>query len=129
MTNSPSLSTAVCLMNLFCGYLTILSSLPGNIEGFDARHASSLSYYRLVIAGNDGTLCIWDLSTVSFSTDSPKLLYRTGKKSYHTSGIFCMDTTANTAATSCNSNWNINADNNAMICTGSKDKSVIVTRR
>ena len=46
MTNSPSLSTAVCLMHLFCGYLTILSSLPGNIEGFDARHASSLSYYR-----------------------------------------------------------------------------------
>jgi WD40 repeat protein len=71
---------------------------------------------RLVTAGNDGTICLWDLSTVSISTGIPKLLHRTGK-SLHTSGIFCMDVTSYT-----NNNYN-----DLMICTGSKDKSIAIS--
>ena len=63
---------------------------------------------RLLTAGNDGTVCLWDLSTVSSATGAPKLLHRTDK-SYHSSGIFCMGVS------------------NANICTGSKDKSIAVS--
>lgn len=63
---------------------------------------------RLLTSGNDGTVCLWDLSTVSSATGAPKLLQRTDK-SYHSSGIFCM------------------AVSNANICTGSKDKSIAVS--
>jgi hypothetical protein len=50
---------------------------------------------RLITAGNDGTVCLWDLSTASLSTGAPKLLHRTGK-AYHSSGIFCMDVSSST---------------------------------
>jgi len=84
----------------------------------------------LITAGNDGTVCLWDLSTVSFSTGAPKLLHRTGK-AYHSSGIFCMDvssSTYNNTNTDRNSDININSNSsNTMICTGSKDKSVAVS--
>ena len=72
---------------------------------------------RLVTAGNDGTVCLWDLSTVSSSTRAPKLLYRTGKE-YHSSGIFCMDVLS--------SSMNRNSSE-VMICSGSKDKSIVVS--
>ncbi len=71
---------------------------------------------RLLTAGNDGTVCLWDLSCVSATTGCPKLLHRTDK-SYHSSGIFCMDISANNSSSSSSS----------MICTGSKDKSVAVS--
>ena len=75
---------------------------------------------RLVTAGNDGTVCLWDLSTVSISTGIPKLLNRTGK-ALHTSGIFCMDVT-NYDRSYANNNYN-----DLMICTGSKDKSIAIS--
>ena len=74
---------------------------------------------RLLTAGNDGTVCLWDLSTVSFSTGAPKLLHRTGK-SHHSSGIFCMDTSFPVGN-------NPSSSSEVVICTGSKDKSVVVT--
>jgi hypothetical protein len=75
---------------------------------------------RLVTAGNDGTVCLWDLSTVSISTGIPKLLNRTGK-ALHTSGIFCMDVTDYDRSYA-NNNYN-----DLMICTGSKDKSIAIS--
>jgi hypothetical protein len=85
---------------------------------------------RLVSAGNDGTVCLWDLSTVSYSTGEPKLLHRTGK-SYHGSGIFCMNISSSslfpTSSSSDGSNRNNENSSDVMICTGSKDKSVAVS--
>jgi WD40 repeat protein len=71
---------------------------------------SKSSPQTLITAGNDGTVCIWDLQNVSSSSGVPKLIDRTGKE-LHTSGIFCMDV-ANSTST------------DTMVCTGSKDKTV-----
>ena len=47
---------------------------------------------RLLSAGNDGTVCLWDLTTVSVTNGIPKLLHQTSTKGQlHSSGIFCMD--------------------------------------
>ena len=80
----------------------------------DAKFLSSSTQTpsRLLTAGNDGTVCLWDLSTVSASTGAPKLMQRTDK-SYHSSGIFCMDVSS--------------TESSSMICTGSKDKTVAVS--
>ena len=70
---------------------------------------------RLLTAGNDGTVCHWDLSTTSLTTGAPRLLHQTNK-SLHVSGIFSMDVKAQQQQEDC---W---------IVTGSKDKSIAVTK-
>ena len=67
---------------------------------------------RLVTAGNDGTVCLWDLSSTSLTTGAPRLSHRTNK-SLHSSGIFSMDV-------------KIQQDD-CLIVTGSKDKSIAVS--
>ena len=67
---------------------------------------------RLLSAANDGSVCLWDLSTVSSLNGSPKMLCRTGKE-LHRSGIFAMDVDVGQTQTH--------------IATGSKDKTVAVT--
>ena len=67
---------------------------------------------RLLSAANDGSVCLWDLSTVSSLNGSPKLLCRTGKE-LHRSGIFAMDVDIGQKQT--------------YVATGSKDKTVAVT--
>jgi WD40 repeat protein len=68
---------------------------------------------RLLSAANDGSVALWDLSTVSSLNGSPKLLCRTGKE-LHRSGIFAMDV-------------DINGQKETYVATGSKDKTVAVT--
>lgn len=68
---------------------------------------------RLLTAGNDGTVCHWDLSTTSLTTGAPRLIHQTNK-SLHTSGIFSMDVKAQ--------------DKDCLIVTGSKDKSIAVSK-
>ena len=67
---------------------------------------------RLLSAANDGSVCLWDLSTVSSLNGSPKLLCRTGKE-LHRSGIFAMDVDV--------------GQHQIHVATGSKDKTVAVT--
>ena len=67
---------------------------------------------RLLSAANDGSVCLWDLSTVSSLNGSPKLLCRTGKE-LHRSGIFAMDVDV--------------GQHHTHVATGSKDKTVAVT--
>jgi hypothetical protein len=105
--------------------------LPSSTQKTSKQSDSSETPSRLVSAGNDGTVCLWDLSTVSSSTGAPKLLHRTGK-SYHGSGIFCMDLSSSSMSPTINSSSDgkkhINKNSSdAMICTGSKDKSVAVS--
>ena len=71
---------------------------------------------RLLTAANDGCVCLWDLTTVSARTGVPKLLSTTGKK-FHTGGIFSMDVSIASSG---------RGDN--YVCTGSKDKTVTVTK-
>lgn len=66
---------------------------------------------RLLSAANDGSVCLWDLSTVSSLNGSPKLLCRTGKE-LHRSGIFAMDVDF--------------GQHQTYVATGSKDKTVAV---
>jgi WD40 repeat protein len=68
---------------------------------------------RLLTAGNDGTVCHWDLSTTSLTTGAPRLLHQTNK-SLHASGIFSMDVKAQ--------------QDDCSIVTGSKDKSIAVSK-
>lgn len=70
---------------------------------------------RLLTAGNDGTICHWDLSTTSLTTGAPKLLHQTNK-SLHSSGIFSMDVKERATTTP-----------DYLIVTGSKDKSIAVS--
>jgi hypothetical protein len=70
---------------------------------------------RLLTAANDGTVCLWDLTTVSIQSGVPKRLLQSGKE-LHTSGIFAMDVITTT-----------NNNNDSLICTGSKDKTVAVS--
>jgi len=93
----------------------ITSSIASNDNNNGYDDASSPS--RLITAGNDGSVCLWDLSTVSVLTGIPKLLHRTGK-SLHSSGIFCMDVAYRF--------YNTN-NNDLVICTGSKDKSIAIS--
>jgi WD40 repeat protein len=71
---------------------------------------------RLLTAGNDGTICHWDLSTTSLTTGAPKLLHQTNK-SLHSSGIFSMDVKERATTTT----------PDYLIVTGSKDKQIAVS--
>jgi WD40 repeat protein len=77
---------------------------------FLPRSSATATPSRLVTAGNDGSVCLWDLRQVSGMTGIPKLLEQSGK-SWHASGIFALDVAAN---------------NQGKIVTGSKDKSVAI---
>eukprot|EP00984_Skeletonema_dohrnii_P038822 scaffold42519_cov139-Skeletonema_dohrnii-CCMP3373.AAC.5 len=68
---------------------------------------------RLLTAGNDGSVCHWDLSNTSLTTGAPRLLHKTNK-SLHSSGIFSMDVKAQ--------------QEDCLIVTGSKDKSIAVSK-
>jgi hypothetical protein len=63
---------------------------------------------HLVTAGNDGSVCLWDLRQVATTTGIPKLIQQSDK-SWHASGVFAMDVASNSYG---------------KIVTGSKDKSV-----
>lgn len=91
--------------------------LPGGLGKTTSPTEAAPS--RLLTAGNDGTVCLWDLSKVSSSAGAPKLFHRTGKE-YHSSGIFSMDV----LSPSVQSN---DGNSEIMICTGSKDKSIAVS--
>jgi WD40 repeat protein len=71
---------------------------------------------RLLSAANDGSVCLWDLTSVSIQSGAPRLLHRTGKE-LHASGIFAMDVLVG----------NVNNSADTLICTGSKDKTVALT--
>ncbi|KAL7496953.1 hypothetical protein ACHAWT_008813 [Skeletonema menzelii] len=86
----------------------------------DARflppHNESSNFHvpsRLLTAGNDGTICHWDLSTTSLTTGAPRLVHQTNKL-LHSSGIFSMDVKAQ--------------ERDCLIVTGSKDKSIAVSK-
>ena len=77
----------------------------------------------LITAGNDGALCLWDLSSVTVSTGVPKLIFN--NKTLHTSGIFAMDTNLRNQALS--RDTKLSKIENLLICTGSKDKTIAVS--
>ena len=77
---------------------------------------------RLLTAGNDGTICHWDL-TLTTKTGVPKLLEQSGKVLHGKSGIFSMDV----CTTSYDSGSSSNAGGACNIVTGSKDKSLAIT--
>ena len=77
---------------------------------------------RLVTAGNDGTVCLWDLSRVD-TAGAPKLLHRSGKE-WHTSGIFSMDVKTSGGTTAMQSSTSGQGD--VLIATGSKDKTISI---
>jgi hypothetical protein len=73
---------------------------------------------RLLTAGNDGTVCHWDLTSTSVKTGMPKLL-KQSSKALHASGIFSMDVSSSPTSSS--------SLNNIRIVTGSKDKTIAVS--
>lgn len=75
---------------------------------------------RLITAGNDGTVCLWDLTTVSQRTGIPKLLHQTSKD-LHTSGIFALDVLV------CKDKATTTATTTLTVATGSKDKTVALS--
>jgi len=83
---------------------------------------------QLMTAGNDGYICLWDISSVNCTTGIPKLQYQSDKE-LHTSGIFSMD-----VALSGNDNQHPEMPSSSSlslsfvsVCTGSKDKSVALS--
>lgn len=70
---------------------------------------------RLLTAGNDGTVCYWDLTSTSIKTGMPRLLCQSTKM-LHTSGIFSMDVIPSSGG-----------DGDVWIGTGSKDKSIAIS--
>ena len=76
---------------------------------------------RLVTAANDGTVCLWDLSKVSTVSGTPKVLQQSDK-TWHSSGIFAMDTT-----TSLSRATEVSSSHSVKIATASKDKTVAIT--
>ena len=69
----------------------------------------------LLTAGNDGTVCHWDLASTSVKTGAPRLLGQSGK-GLHASGIFSMDVSLGGMS-----------GGDVKIVTGSKDKTLAVT--
>jgi WD40 repeat protein len=67
-------------------------------------------------AGNDGTVCHWDLTSTSVRTGAPKLLDQSGK-GLHASGIFSMDI--------CFAGGS--SQSGTRVVTGSKDKTISVS--
>lgn len=70
---------------------------------------------NLLTAGNDGSVCLWDLKSTASSSGVPKLLAQTGK-TLHSSGIFSMHVESK------DTNYR-----DFLVCTGSKDKTICVT--
>ncbi|KAL7520585.1 hypothetical protein ACHAWX_005298 [Stephanocyclus meneghinianus] len=68
---------------------------------------------RLLTAANDGTICHWDLASISVKTGAPKLLGQTSK-SLHSSGIFSMDV-------------RVEKTSDVIIASGSKDKTIALS--
>lgn len=80
------------------------------------QHLSSSSApSRLLTAGNDGTVCYWDLTSTSIKTGMPRLLCQSTKL-LHTSGILSMDVVPSSGG-----------DGDVWIGTGSKDKSIAIS--
>jgi hypothetical protein len=82
--------------------------------------------HQLMTAGNDGYICLWDISSVNCTTGIPRLQYQSDKE-LHTSGIFSMD-----VALSGNDNQHPEISSSSSlsfvsVCTGSKDKSVALS--
>jgi hypothetical protein len=88
--------------------------LPSIKSTNDSKNSSAAASHppRLITAGNDGTVCCWDLSAVSVRSGVPKLLYQSGTD-LHTSGIFSMDISITLGR--------------PVIATGSKDKTVALS--
>lgn len=82
---------------------------------FLPNDANSKTYSpnRLVTAGNDGTVCLWDLTNTSVKTGAPKLLVQTTKL-LHSSGIFSMDV-------------HVKNSTEIYVSTGSKDKTIAIS--
>jgi len=76
------------------------------------RSATDTNYLRLISAGNNGTVCFWDLMKQR-SSGEPKLVGESGKN-LHTNGIFSLD-------------CRMSGSNSPIIATGSKDKSMAVS--
>jgi len=91
----------------------------GDSDGGCSTEASSVVPSRLLTAGNDGTVCHWDLTSTSVKTGMPKLL-KQSSKTLHASGIFSMDISSCLTSTP-------SFLNNIRIVTGSKDKTVAVS--
>eukprot|EP00934_Nitzschia_sp_Nitz4_P004179 Nitzschia sp. Nitz4//scaffold27_size158506//32008//33317//NITZ4_002584-RA/size158506-snap-gene-0.211-mRNA-1//-1//CDS//3329545440//4169//frame0 len=73
---------------------------------------------RLVSAANDGTVCLWDLTTVAAKTHVPRLLVQTPKGHLHSSGIFSLDISTDCSNTSTTQQYCV---------TGSKDKTIVLS--
>ena len=71
---------------------------------------------RLLTAGNDGSVCHWDLTSASVKTGSPRLLGQSGK-ALHSGGIFSMDVRASSS----------HSGDDVRIVTGSKDRTIAVS--
>jgi len=94
--------------------------VPPSTSSISSNSTSSSSTVpsRLLTAGNDGSVCYWDL-TLTSSQGVPKLLEQSTKL-LHGSGIFSMDVSipsSSSSTTSCS----------PYFVTGSKDKSIAVT--
>ena len=91
---------------------------PDGGERSASSSSSSSSYApsRLLTAGNDGTVCHWDLTRASVRTCAPRLLGQSDK-ALHASGIFSMDVRLSTSSSS----------GDVRIVTGSKDKTIAVS--
>ncbi|KAL3807161.1 hypothetical protein ACHAXA_011362 [Cyclostephanos tholiformis] len=90
-----------------------------DVGGCSAASSSSSSSVpsRLLTAGNDGTVCHWDLTSTSVRTGAPRLVGQSNK-ALHASGIFSMDVRVS-------SSFSYSGDER--IVTGSKDKTIAVT--
>jgi len=85
---------------------------------------------RLLTAGNDGTICHWDLTSTSVQTGAPKLVCqsRNKKGGLHSGGIFSMDVSFHSSGGGNDSGQEgTPPSNNVWIATGSKDKSIAIT--
>ena len=78
--------------------------------------ASDATPGRLLTAGNDGSVCHWDLTSASVKTGSPRLLGQSGK-ALHSGGIFSMDVRASSS----------HSGDDVRIVTGSKDRTIAVS--
>lgn len=92
------------------------------VPSYSANSNSSIPSIpsRLLTAGNDGTVCHWDL-TLTTKTGAPKLLSQSGK-TLHGSGIFSMDVSYSAV-----SSRTSGSSSSFHIVTGSKDKTIALT--
>ena len=93
---------------------------PSSTSSLSSNNSSNSNVpSRLLTAGNDGTICHWDL-TLTSKTGVPKLLEQSSKVLHGKSGIFSMDVCTTPGSGSSNAGG-------AYIVTGSKDKSLALT--